>query len=92
MSGIRNREDPVFRVFYHIKNRREKIGTDENGRFHGDSGIERIRFRGFLLYFNYGYLTQHLTSCINRTNLIGKCDVFDFSNVPVCICLQEQEK
>jgi len=40
----------VFRVFYHIKNRRDKFGTDEIVRFHGDSGIERIRFRGFLLY------------------------------------------
>jgi len=50
LSGIRNREDSVFRVFYHIKNRREKFGTDEIVRFHGDSGIERIRFRGFLLY------------------------------------------
>ena len=46
--GIRNREDPVFRVFYYIKNRREKFGTDEIVRFHGESGIERIRFRGFL--------------------------------------------
>jgi len=50
MSGIRKREDPVFRVSYHIKNRRDKFGTDEIVRFHGDSGIERIRFRGFLLY------------------------------------------
>ena len=50
LSGIRNREDPVLRVFYHIKYRREKFGTDEIVRFHGDSGIERIRFRGVLLY------------------------------------------
>jgi len=50
LSGIRNREDPVFRVFYHIKNRRKKFGTDEIVRFHGDSGMERIRFRGFLKY------------------------------------------
>jgi len=50
LSGIRNREDPVFRVFYHIKYRREKFGTDEIVRFHGDSGIKRIRFRGVLLY------------------------------------------
>jgi len=52
MSGIRNREDPVcyHNVFYHIKNRREKFGTDEIVRFRGDSGIEKIRFRGFLLY------------------------------------------
>jgi len=49
MSSIRNREDPVFRVFYHIKNRRGKFGTDEIVRFHGDSGIKRIRFRGVLL-------------------------------------------
>ena len=46
-SGVLNRDDPVFRVFYHIKNRRKEIGTDENVRFHGDAGIERIRFRGF---------------------------------------------
>ena len=52
MSGIRNRKDLVFRVFYHIKNRRDKFGADEIVRFHGDSGIERIRFRGVLLYFN----------------------------------------
>ena len=50
VSGIRKREDPVFRVFYHIKYRREKFGADEIVRFHGDSGIERIWFRGFLLY------------------------------------------
>ena len=50
LSGIRDREDPVFWVFYHIKNRREKFGTDEIVRFQGDSGIEMIRFRGFLLY------------------------------------------
>ena len=47
VSGI---EDSVFRVFYHIKNRSETFGTDEIVRFHGDFGIERIRFRGFLLY------------------------------------------
>ena len=49
LSRIRNREDPVcyHNVFYHIKNRREKFGTDEIVRFRGDSGIEKIRFRGF---------------------------------------------
>ena len=31
LSGVRNREDPVFRVFYHIKNRSEKNGADEIG-------------------------------------------------------------
>ena len=69
LSGIRNREDPVFRVFYHIKNRRGNFGTDEIVRFHGDSGIERIRFRGFLLYFGNKmrlhlprmYISVHLT-------------------------------
>jgi len=49
VSGI---ENPVFRVFHYIKNRREKFGTDEIVRFHGDSCIERIRFRGFLLYLD----------------------------------------
>jgi len=61
LSGIRNREDPVFRVFYHIKKRREKFGTDEIVRFHGDSGIERIRFRGVLLYTFYKYHLKRLT-------------------------------
>jgi len=53
LSGIRNREDPVFMVFYNIKNRREKFRTDEIVRFHMDSGIERIRFRrGFTVINN----------------------------------------
>jgi len=50
LRGILIREDQVFRVFYHIKNTMENMGTDENVQFHGDSRIERIRFRGFLLY------------------------------------------
>jgi len=50
LSGIRNRE--VFRVFYHIKNRREQFGTDQIVRFHGDSGIERFRFRGFFTVYD----------------------------------------
>jgi len=25
LSGIRNREDPVFRVFYYFKNKRERF-------------------------------------------------------------------
>jgi len=39
--------------FITLKNRRGKFGTDEIVRFHGDSGIERIRFRGVLLYLFY---------------------------------------
>ena len=31
----------------HINNRRENIGTYENGWVNGDSGIERVRFREF---------------------------------------------
>ena len=47
LPGVRNIEDAVFRVFYHIQNRRGEIGTDEYVRFHGDSGTERIRLEGF---------------------------------------------
>jgi len=34
----------------HVLNIDGKNGTDKNVRFHWDSGIERIRFKGFLLY------------------------------------------
>jgi len=35
LPGIRNREDPVFRVFYHIKNRRENSGPTKSSGFMG---------------------------------------------------------
>ena len=81
LSGIRNREDPVFRVFYHIKKRREKFGTDGIVRFYGDSGIERIRFRGFLLYYsllkNKNFEDNHI-----RDNIAKKMKfIFDYINI-----------
>jgi len=49
VSGIERIRYSGF--FYHIKHRRETFGTDEIVRFYEDSGIKRIRFRGFLLYY-----------------------------------------
>jgi len=56
-NNLGQKSCPVFGIegirysgwFITLKNRREKFGTDEIVRFYGDSGIERIWFRGFLL-------------------------------------------
>jgi len=52
LSGVRNKDYPVFRVFCHIK-KKERHWTDENARRHGDSSTERIRLRGVSLYMHY---------------------------------------
>jgi len=66
---IRKREDPVFRGFFYIKNRREKFRTDEIVRVHGDSVIERIRFRGFYCIEILMTLKWHIHKTIQRKRL-----------------------
>ena len=65
MSGIRKREDPVFRVFYHIKIEGTNSGPTKSSGFMGIPVLRGSGLEGFYcIYF------LHVTSSLMLQNLL----------------------